>query len=493
MNTSPVSANLSAPFQRAGWHPAVFALAAALVLLAPLFRGGNRYVPLMLLEALAAAVLLGLAWRALSGGRAAGSGSASAPGSTPGSGSGAWRGWSRWALWALLGAPLWVALWQLLPLPAGLWNGLPGRADFSALPGAAPAAGWRAASLTPEATWAALLAGLPIVACLALALTASARQLGALCRLWVAAAVLQALWGLLQLGPFPGLYAGLVSPELVGSFASKNTYSNFLVMAIPLVVWELSGRGRAEAEDWSPPGRGQGRWLWGVTLFLLLATLLAATSRTGIATGLLVAMLAVALLPARGARRWAGLPWAFWGMALMIALALAAGGLAWLDRFEADRLLADEAIRALTREGTWQGALAFWPLGSGLGSYATVFPRFQAPELGAYLIDLAHSDYLQLLMELGALAPLLGAALLALLLRRAGQLRRAGRHGQRGGERQGQAADSLALAAGLGALAFALHAWVDYPMRIPANAIFAAFLIGVLLRQPSDDRGNGTY
>jgi hypothetical protein len=433
--------------------------------LATLFRGGNRHMPLLLLEALAAALLLGLAWQALQGGPRA-----------PALG----RGWGRVALIAVLGAPLWVALLQLLPLPAGVWAALPGRAGFLGLPGAGQAAGaWRPASLTPEATWAALLAGLPVLACLVLALAASGRQLGRLCRLWVGVAVAQAVLGLLQLGPFPGLYAGLDSTELVGSFASKNTYSNFLVMALPLVVWELSGRGRDEDAP------RQRVWLWGTALFILLATLIAAGSRTGIATGLLVALLAVALLPARGARRWAGLPWAFWGLALMIALALAAGGLAWLDRFEADRLLADDAVRALTREGTWQGALAFWPLGSGLGSYASVFPRFQAPELGSYLIDLAHSDYLQLLMELGALAPLLGAALLALLLRRAAQLARAGRRG-------GLAADGLALAAGLGALAFALHAWVDYPMRIPANAMFAAFLVGVFLRPPSDSRAPGT-
>lgn len=459
MTTQPQTVRLNAT---------AFALAVPLVLLASVFRGGNRYLLLMLLEALAAALLLGLAWRASQGGPAGG-----LPGALG-------RGWGRVGLIALLGAPVWVALLQLVPLPADVWAALPGRAEFLGLPGAAAPAGvWRAASLSPEATWAAVMAGLPVVACLALALLASARQIETLCRLWVGVAVAQAVLGLLQLGPFNGLYFGLESPELVGSFASKNTYSNFLVMAIPLVVWEMGGRGGQEG------GRRQPNWLWGIALFLLLATLLAATSRTGIATGLLVALLAVALLPARGARRWAGLPWAFWGMAALIALALAAGGLAWLDRFEADRLVADDATRALMREGTWQGIVAFWPLGSGLGTYAGVFPRYQAPELGRHLIDLAHSDYLQLLMELGALGLALMAALIALLLRRAAQLARAGRRGWQPG-------DAVAVAAGLGALAFGLHAWVDYPMRIPANAMFAAFLIGVVLRQPPDDRAGGT-
>ena len=142
----------------------------------------------------------------------------------------------------------------------------------------------------------------------------------------------------------------------------------------------------------------------------------------------------------------------------------------------AERLAADDAGRALTREATWQGALAYWPLGSGLGSYAWVFPRFQAPEVGRYWLDLAHNDYLQLLMETGLLG--LAAMMLALALvgRRALQLARAGRG-------RWSSADRLAVACGLGLLATLLHAWVDYPFRIPANAMLAACLLGVLLRE----------
>ena len=153
------------------------------------------------------------------------------------------------------------------------------------------------------------------------------------------------------------------------------------------------------------------------------------------------------------------------------------GGLDWVERFDAERLAADDALRALTREATWQGALAYWPLGSGLGSYAWVFPRFQAPEVGRYWLDLAHNDYLQILMETGALGLVAMALALALMGRRAMQLFSAGRG-------TWSSADRLAVACGLGLLATLLHAWVDYPFRIPANAMLAAFLLGVFLRQP---------
>lgn len=442
----------------------IWVFAVALISLATVWRGGNRYMPLMLLEGLAAVLVLGLAWRTMK---------ADVRGSLG-------EGWGRVALIALLGAPFWIALFQLTPLPETVWLALPGRAEYLTLPtDGQPSTMWRVASLTPDATWGAVFAGLPLVACFALALSATPPQLGTLYRLWLGVALAQAILGLMQLGPFPGLYFGLSSKELVGSFASKNTYSNFLVMAMPLVIWELSGKGERES------GQRRSTWLWGSAFFVLLATLLATMSRTGIVTGLLVTMLAAALLPARETRRWAGLPWGFWSMALLIVLALAAGGLTWLDRFESNLLFTDDATRALMRDGTWRGALAFWPVGAGLGSYATVFPRFQAAELGYHLIDLAHSDYLQLLMDLGALGLALIAALLALLLRRVVQLAQIGR-------RRWEGRDTLAVAAGLGSLAFGLHAWVDYPMRIPANAMFAAFLIGVFLRPSPNNRAEGT-
>ncbi|MDZ4355380.1 MAG: hypothetical protein U1B84_03020 [Variovorax sp.] len=167
----------------------------------------------------------------------------------------------------------------------------------------------------------------------------------------------------------------------------------------------------------------------------------------------------------------------------LLGTALFMGGLAWVDRFDADRLVADDAVRALTREATWQGALAFWPLGSGLGSYAWVFPRFQSPEVGYYLLDLAHNDYLQILMETGVLG--LAAMMLALALmgRRVLQLFRAAR-----GTSSWSSANRLAVACGLGLLATLLHAWVDYPFRIPANAMLTAFLLGVFLREPAPAR-----
>jgi O-antigen ligase len=294
--------------------------------------------------------------------------------------------------------------------------------------------------------------------------------------------VAQALLGLVQLGGAEALQFGDLGGGVRGTYASNNSFANLLAMAAPLAVLSLWGASARRS------GQRAGRAWWGTAaLLILLSAALASSSRTGIATALLVTLLALALLaPAaeRGASRWRQRRW--WLPVLAMALlgtALFMGGLAWVDRFDADRLVADDAVRALTREATWQGALAFWPLGSGLGSYAWVFPRFQSPEVGYYLLDLAHNDYLQILMETGVLG--LAAMMLALALmgRRVLQLFRAAR-----GTSSWSSADRLAVACGLGLLATLLHAWVDYPFRIPANAMLTAFLLGVFLREPAPAR-----
>lgn len=434
-------------------------LGAGLIVASSLVRGGNRWVSLMVVEWLALLLLLALVVAR-----------ARLPLAVPGRA-------PRVALWLLVLAPLWVALWHLLPLPLEWWARLPGRADYLALLplGAGPTDSARPLSLVPSATWSAALAGLPVVAALVLALGVERRWLGRLLKLWVGVAVFQALFGLLQLGPFPGLYFGLESRELIGTFASKNSYSNFLVMTLPLIVWQLMPANEPHSRRPHP----RARWLWGAALFVVWVTLLVAMSRTGIATALLVTLLSATLLAPPKARRWLGLPLGFWLLAPVLALALLAGGLDWMARFESGRLIADDAVRALNRASTWRAALDFWPVGAGLGAFAGVFPRYQDASLGYYLVDLAHNDYLQLLMELGAAAVVLALAWLWLALSRGGQLLRASRPG---GGRGWQRGESLAVACGLGVLATALHAGVDYPLRIPANAMLCAFLFGVFLR-----------
>lgn len=424
-----------------GAHPvsvALFWLIAVLLGTSSWWRAGNRSLPLIWLELLALAVLAGLLWLQLGAKRHDPAGRI-----------------KPWALGVVLSAPLWVALVQLVP-----WRGT------------------GPASLAPDETWLSALAGFPIVATLAAALAISQSQVLKLILLCAIVGALQGLLGLLQLA-FPALlFEPAFRVSVLGSFGNKNSLGNYLAMLLPLLWLWAAGLGAGATRHLE-----RFRWqAWGARagLMLVLASLVASLSRAGLATGVLVLTLAVALLPfgeSNNMQRGWRVIWRWWPLALVL-LGLSLGSWEWLGRFDSDRLASDDAWRGLMREQTWSAALANWPLGSGVGTFGVVFPAYQPPELGRNFVNFAHNDYLQLLMECGVLVVPVALALLWLIGRRLVQLTSARWRGP------WSHSDALAVACGLGFLAQALHAWVDYPWRIPATAMLGAFLLGVFLREP---------
>jgi O-antigen ligase len=414
----------------------ILALSIVVIASSSLFRGGNRGVALAWLEICGLVLLTLLAWKQIDA-----SGSPH-PGSS-----------HRLSIaqWLILLSPLWISAFQILfagePMPVAL-----AVAALSCIPPAALA-------------WAAL--------------SCNANESKWLLHSWTWVAVAQASFGLLQLTGANSLFFGLNTVEpVIGTFASKNTYANLLVMAIPLAVLQFM-EAFADRRDRSH----KALWGWGTVVFVLVVTVMLTTSRTGIATGLLVLLLSVGLLRPEGGEggRTGGLWW--WvGFASLIVVVLLSGGLEWAARFDADRLSNDADFRALMRSATAQGALAHLPLGTGLGSYPWVASEIQPPETGRYWMDLAHNDYAQLLMETGVLGAGLLVLVFSLYLRAWWQLLRTPRKPGESWPRQQKAA----LACGIGLLAFALHAWVDYPFHIPANAMMAATLFGLMLRERSD-------
>lgn len=446
---------------RLSW-PAVMA-AGALIVWAPLIRGGNRHVALMALEWLALLTLLGLLHWALRQHK------------------------SRWgtdreqlALITVMTAPLWIGLLQLLPLPPALWSALPGRAEWALhlqAVGAYAADTWHPLSLTPDATWSSVLAGLPLVACFGLALALSARQLRRFTRLWIAIATVQAVMGLLQLGPLPGLRFDSLFGGAIGTFANNNHFASFIAMTLPLVVMEL----RRALYEASSRRQQRAAAMWGLALFVLLSAWLASGSRGAMASGLLVLAATWLLLPVSRESKMAR--WQTAGFVAALLLALAAVGLDGVGRFFGERLVADASVRTLVREATWQAAMDFWPAGSGLGSFGAIFVHYQPASIAEF-VPHAHSDYVQLLMELGLLALPLAAAALYVGLQRGRVLWAAARNSALDDEGRRLAACALGL------LALLLHAWVDFNLRIPANAMLGAFLAGALCRRWSGKRAD---
>ena len=161
---------------------------------------------------------------------------------------------------------------------------------------------------------------------------------------------------------------------------------------------------------------------------------------------------------------------------LVVAGSVVVGVNTLVVRFDAERLGVDGNFRWMLVASSWHAALAFWPTGSGAGSYSAVYPAFEVAGVRGFA-EHAHNDYVELLIEFGLLFVLIAALIAGLAVRQTCLLWRYINHDGRGVD-----AAPLQLFCGLGLLAIFLHSWVDFNLRIPANAILCSCLFGAFLQ-----------
>jgi O-antigen ligase len=436
---------------------------ALLLLLAPLYKAGNRPLPLLLIELVAIGVMVALAAR------------------------GALRlTWLRLPrpLLAAIGVMLVYPLVQLLPLPDAIWSAIPGHAPYASIlerfaaPGASVAN--RAISVIPTATEYGWLALLPPLACLLVVQWLAPAQVVRLLVLLAMFAGAEALLGLVQVGMGGESIFYLRNDQAhgtaTGTFVNRNHFACLLTMSLAcgaaLVLAEIERR---------PPPAGRGwwqRWLGaeggssialGVCVALGLAGLLLSSSRAGIFIGLSGLTLTVALARGTLERRTRTLVLLLLvAAALVPLLRLGSGPLIERYRATAENLLPG------SRTTVWADTLriaADFPLsGCGFGSFGATYPLYRSPSVRVFYAH-AHNDLLQALAE-GGVAGLAGLLLVALPLGPAlsGALSR----------RKG----TLGIGCAAGLLAILLHGLVDFNFHIPANAATAAALAGVVLGLP---------
>jgi O-antigen ligase len=457
------------------------------LLLAPLYKGGNRALPLLLLELAAIGFLLALTLRRQ--GPDAGLRPGWGPGSIPGPGL---QALPR-PLLVALGLLLVYPLLQLVPLPDALWRALPGHAEYIAVLErfASPDTGLagRPISVVPVATEFGWLALLPPLACLVVVRALAPADV---VRLLLAMAVftgVHGLLGLLQVGAGGGsvLYLGNVYAHgmATGTFVNRGHFAAMLAMMLPVIVGLLlfdirQGRRGGRRRRGAEANVVSQRALMFASAVLILLSLFFTRSRAGIATALVgLAFSSILLVRARAGLRHGNL---IVGALVVVGIALAAliGLAPILERFEPDQLRLSGEGRFAIYAATIRAAIEFLPFGSGLSTFASVFPRFQSGVFGGY-IDYAHNDYLQFFMEVGLVAPVIVALLLAAYVMRMGELLRRDR---------ARSFTVLQIAAGVGLLPMMLHSLFDFALHMPANAMWFATLAGVMLHPGvGDDAG----
>ncbi len=385
------------------------------------------------------------------------------------------------ALRILVGISLLMPLLQIIPLPPGVWQALPGRELAAQSLEVAGESGWMPFSLDPLRTLLALTALVTPVAVLIVGWAVPRDRLVLLGWVVVACGIATTLIGLFQIGATDGsgtLY-GARNPGdvLLGTFANRNSTGLLLGFALALAALLPAPR---------PHPAVLAARIGACTLLVL--TIILTKSRTGIVlTALPLGLAAIKVLwSVMRERRAAGTGGArsnhYLAASLGALALLTIGGGALLitapgpigealERFEAKddprRYIWDDASYSVSR---------YWPVGAGMGTFDEVFQVDESLEnLTQKTAGRAHNDYLELAIEAGV--P--GIVLAGLWLMLVGWLTWRARHSSQ---------RWVAWAGSSFLFAVALQSITDYPLRSQTILAFAGFAL-LLLARAGNARG----
>lgn len=307
------------------------------------------------------------------------------------------------AIPALLLTAALVCLVQLVPLPPGWWQALPGRAIFvEAATVSGQAQSWRPWSIVPGATINA--AASLIVPFAIWLLTAHLREAE---RRWMPGLVLaivavSACTGLLQLSG-----ATINNPlindapgEVAGTFANRNHFALLLAMGCLIApVWCFL---RPRASQWRAPAAG------GLVLIFVLM-ILASGSRAGLGLGL--AALLIGLILSHRSMRKALDRYPRWVLPALIATVMGVVGTFVLVSVMADRAESLRRLFAVDQGQDMRGrglptVLRMigenFPFGTGMGGFDPMFRLHEPFELlKPTYFNHAHNDFLEVALDAG--------------------------------------------------------------------------------------------
>jgi O-antigen ligase len=359
----------------------------------------------------------------------------------------------------LLVCGLLLVLLQLIPLPSDIWTRLPGREQvvegMSVL--GYPLRPFPISEMPYEAVLT-LFAIIPAIAAFVATerLAPSPRYVaGAIVTGMVASVFLGALQvagGLESSAYFYKIHSG----GAIGFFANGNHMGTLLLVGIPmaaaLVVSAKSNRKTSSAA----------RYGLGLSLFALVVLgIVLNGSRAAAGLSIPVIIASAALFPV--AVRWRG-------TALVVSLVSLLVGVAIIvnNPIAAVELTPSETASLGSRGEVWSRTVQAiednFPVGTGLGSFQTVYHRYENIDgVTPSFVNHVHNDYLEIALELGAGGMLLTVLFLAWWAIVATRIWLS------------VYASPFARAATIATAAILAHSFVDFPLRTPAiSAIFAA-------------------
>lgn len=381
----------------------------------------------------------------------------------------------------ILLAALAIPFIQLVPLPPSIWRTLPGREVFvQASVAVGEAQPWRPWAIVPDAAVNAASSLIVPFTTFILVAGMTLKERSRLPGAMLAFVVASTLVGLLQLSgvklgnPFVNGIAGHVS----GTFANRNHFALLIAVGCLLApAWAFGGGG----------GRPRGRAAVALGLLpLFFLTLLASGSRSGVIVGILALAMTAWLVRQEFRRDLERLPrWvlpatvlAILGViALLVLVGVAAGRSESIERAFALDVGEDMRGRALPTVLAMTGE--YFPFGSGLGGFDTVF-RLHEPFdlLKPTYFNHAHNDFLEIALDAG----LPGLFLLAAALSWWAWASMRAWCGFGGARRLEAKVGSAVL------LLVIVASALDYPARTPA-VMAMCVMAGIWLCARADERG----
>lgn len=364
----------------------------------------------------------------------------------------------------------WVAI-QMVPLPPSLWTHLGGRSfiiEGYRILGVRPP--WLPLSVTPYRSLDSLLGLIP-----PLAIYVAVVSLGSYRVTWFTAALLLATIGGVVLGglEFSGSGNTANSPWYLypeasyllptGFFASGNYMASLLVCTLPFLAAVLAFRRESLRQSSSALIVA----VAGAAIVIIVGVALSRSLAAYVLTPPVLAGSALILLPERSAwRRWCAIAAVF----LLVAAVAELATTSVRGHFETDaRSSAESRAEILATSGRAIGD--FFPWGSGLGSFRSVYQLYEDPaRVNDTYVRHAHNDYVELALETGLPGILLIVAFLAWWVRIA--------------SRAWRNVDAYARAASIASGAILLHSLVDFPLRTAAISALFAMCLSLLVQRP---------
>lgn len=386
----------------------------------------------------------------------------------------------RQLLW-IAAASLLLAVAQMAPLPVSIWSALPGRGfvlESYKLLGLSPTVmSW---SLSPYDTLDTLLALLPAFGMLTAVVAFHGYSRFWLAGAMVAGAVAGVLLGALQVAsadPLSSpwyLYRQSNFGVATGFFANGNHMAGLLLATIPFIA-AFGATVREQPGDVRKRSAGLAFVMGGLLVVVLGLALNG--SLAGYGLGLPVLLASALLL--FGAR----FKVTRFGVFALVAMCVAALAFLWMSPANrSDRFGAGVSIS--TRQTILTNSMGligrFGWAGSGLGTYAKVYPLTEAPaQVDRVYINHAHNDYLELLVENGFAGLLLILWFLGWWGFAIAKMARS------------PASDPYAYAGAIASAALLLHSLVDYPLRTAALSAVFALCIGLIVTSRRTAKSEG--